>query len=40
MGEAVIVPCATWHRLELDEPSDIMSITRRRGTQTERRVTA
>jgi quercetin dioxygenase-like cupin family protein len=39
-GQAVIVPRGTWHRLELDEPSDIMSITLRRGTQRERRVTA
>ena len=39
-GEAVIVPRGTWHRLELDEPSDIMSITMRRGTQAERRVAA
>jgi hypothetical protein len=35
-GEAVIVPSGTWHRLELDAPSDVASIVRRRGTQLER----
>lgn len=39
-GQAVIVPRGTWHRLELDEPSDLMSITMRHGTRTERRATA
>ncbi|QXJ20443.1 cupin domain-containing protein [Actinomadura graeca] len=36
-GGAVIVPRGRWHRLELDGPSDIMSITLRRGTRLERR---
>jgi mannose-6-phosphate isomerase-like protein (cupin superfamily) len=36
-GEAVIVPRRTWHRLELDQPSDITSIAMRRGTRRERR---
>jgi mannose-6-phosphate isomerase-like protein (cupin superfamily) len=37
-GEAAIIPRATWHRLELDEPSDIMSIAKRHGTRMKRRV--
>jgi hypothetical protein len=37
-GEAVIVPRATWHRLELDEPSDILSLVIREGTRATRRV--
>jgi mannose-6-phosphate isomerase-like protein (cupin superfamily) len=37
-GEAAIIPRATWHRLELDEPSDIMSIAKRHGTRMIRRV--
>ncbi|AOR34483.1 cupin [Streptomyces fodineus] len=32
-GTAVIVPRCRWHRLELDAPSDLMSITRRRGSR-------
>ncbi|MCC3777919.1 cupin domain-containing protein [Streptomyces sp. UNOB3_S3] len=36
-GAAVIVPRGRWHRLELDSPSDLMSITLRRGTRLERR---
>ncbi|MFI0810284.1 cupin [Streptomyces echinatus] len=32
-GTAVIVPRGRAHRIELDGPSDLMSITRRRGTQ-------
>ncbi|GHD98604.1 cupin domain-containing protein [Streptomyces alanosinicus] len=36
-GGAVIVPRGLWHRLELDAPSDLMSITRRRGSRQERR---
>ena len=39
-GEAVIVPLAMWHRVELDEPSDIMSIVMREGTRLRSRVTA
>jgi hypothetical protein len=39
-GEAVIVPRATWHRIELDEPSDIMSVVVGDGARAARRVTA
>ncbi|MGW0712103.1 cupin [Streptomyces sp. NPDC002643] len=34
---AVIVPRGRWHRLELDAPSDLMSITLRHGTRLEKR---
>ncbi|MGW5039557.1 cupin [Streptomyces parvulus] len=36
-GTAVIVPRGRRHRLELDAPSDLMSITLRAGTRLERR---
>lgn len=36
-GTAVIVPRGRRHRLELDAPSDLMSITRRRGSHLEKR---
>ncbi|MFD0905048.1 cupin domain-containing protein [Actinomadura sediminis] len=36
-GHAVIVPRGRWHRLDLDEPSDVLSITLRQGTRLERR---
>ncbi|MET8543981.1 cupin [Kitasatospora sp. NPDC004799] len=36
-GTAMIVPRGRWHRLELDAPSDLMSITLRTGTRLERR---
>ncbi|ANP52983.1 oxalate decarboxylase/phosphoglucose isomerase-like protein (cupin superfamily) [Streptomyces griseochromogenes] len=36
-GHAVIVPRGRWHRLELDAPSDLMSITLRHGTRLEKR---
>ncbi|MCF4136731.1 cupin domain-containing protein [Streptomyces sp. Tue 6430] len=36
-GTAVIVPRGRWHRLELIAPSDLMSITLRRGTRLEKR---
>lgn len=36
-GTAVIVPRGRWHRLELDGPSDVMSITLRRGSRQEKR---
>ncbi|MFB7653578.1 MULTISPECIES: cupin domain-containing protein [unclassified Streptomyces] len=36
-GTAVIVPRGRWHRLELDAPSDLMSITLRAGTRLEKR---
>lgn len=34
-GSAVIVPRGRWHRLELEAPSDLLSITPRRGTRLE-----
>ncbi|MFE7588006.1 cupin [Kitasatospora sp. NPDC057512] len=36
-GTAAIVPRGRWHRLELDAPSDLMSITLRTGTRLEPR---
>ncbi|MFD8705683.1 cupin [Kitasatospora sp. NPDC059648] len=36
-GTAAIVPRGRWHRLELDAPSDLMSITLRDGTRLELR---
>lgn len=36
-GTAVVVPRGRWHRLELDTPSDLMSITLRNGTRLEKR---
>ncbi|MFG2123840.1 cupin [Streptomyces sp. NPDC048710] len=36
-GTAVIVPRGRWHRLELDAPSNLMSITHRHGTRLEKR---
>ncbi|PSJ30712.1 cupin [Streptosporangium nondiastaticum] len=36
-GTAAIVPRGRWHRLELDAPSDLMSITLRHGTRLEKR---
>ncbi|MFD7710899.1 cupin [Streptomyces sp. NPDC059785] len=39
-GAAVIVPRGRWHRLELDAPSDLMSITLRDGTRLEKRTRA
>lgn len=32
-GEAYIVPQNRWHRIELDKPTDLMSVTLRRGTR-------
>lgn len=32
-GTAVIVPRGQWHRIELDAPSDILSVTVARGTR-------
>jgi len=37
-GQGTIVPRNRWHRVELDEPSDLLVVTTRRGTQRERRV--
>lgn len=34
-GTAFVVPRGRWHRIELDEPSDIMSIGLRDGTRQE-----
>ncbi|MFI8888636.1 hypothetical protein ACIGW9_40845, partial [Streptomyces sp. NPDC053813] len=34
---SVIVPRGRWHRLELNAPSDLMSITLRHGTRLEKR---
>ncbi|MEV7184102.1 cupin [Kitasatospora sp. NPDC093102] len=39
-GTAVIVPRGRWHRLELDAPSDLMSVTLRTGTRLEPRTEA
>ena len=39
-GTALIVPCGQWHRIELDAPSDIMSITVARGSRLEERTKA
>ncbi|MGO4463036.1 cupin domain-containing protein [Streptomyces sp. M-16] len=36
-GTAVIVPRGRWHRVELDAPSDLMSITLPSGTRHEKR---
>ncbi len=34
-GRAVIVPRGRWHRLELDEPTELLAVTVRRGTELE-----
>ncbi|GAA1952117.1 cupin domain-containing protein [Kitasatospora viridis] len=39
-GHAAIVPRGRWHRLALDAPSDLMSMTLREGTLLERRTEA
>ncbi|KUJ66602.1 cupin [Streptomyces albus subsp. albus] len=36
-GTCHIVPRGRWHRIELDEPTDLMSVALRRGTRLERR---
>ncbi|MET7994586.1 hypothetical protein ABZU76_27210 [Amycolatopsis sp. NPDC005232] len=36
-GTAAIVPCGRWHRLELDAPGDLLSVTVPRGTRIEPR---
>ncbi|WP_436500613.1 hypothetical protein [Actinokineospora sp. HUAS TT18] len=36
-GAAVIVPRGRWHRIELDLPGDIMSLTMPRGSRLEKR---
>jgi hypothetical protein len=35
--QAAIVPRGRWHRLEVDEPTDLLALTVRRGTQFEKR---
>ncbi|MFI6642634.1 cupin [Streptomyces sp. NPDC050504] len=39
-GHAVVVPRGRWHRIALDAPSDIMSITLPRGSRLEKRTEA
>ncbi|KJS61538.1 cupin domain-containing protein [Streptomyces rubellomurinus] len=39
-GSAVVVPRGRWHRLEVDAPSDLMSVTLREGTRLEPRTDA
>ncbi|RLV04467.1 cupin [Streptomyces griseocarneus] len=39
-GTAVVVPRGRWHRIELDAPSDIMSVTVLRGSRLEERTGA
>ncbi|WP_030670086.1 cupin domain-containing protein [Streptomyces sp. NRRL B-1347] len=39
-GAAVIVPRGRWHRIALDGPSDIMSVTMPRGSRLEPRAEA
>ncbi|MEU6586889.1 cupin [Nocardia sp. NPDC046763] len=36
-GQACIVPQNRWHRIELDEPTDMMSVSLRHGSLLERR---
>lgn len=37
-GTAAIVPRNRWHRIQLEAPSDIMSITRPRGSRLKKRI--
>ncbi|MGW1072095.1 cupin [Streptomyces sp. NPDC002537] len=39
-GTAVIVPRGRWHRIALDAPSDILSVTMPRGSRLEERTEA
>lgn len=39
-GTALIVPRGRWHRVELDAPSDILSLTVARGSHLEKRTEA
>jgi hypothetical protein len=39
-GTAALVPRGRWHRIELDAPSDIMSVAVPRGTRLEKRADA
>lgn len=36
-GQAYVVGRGRWHRIELDAPSELMSLTLRRGTELEKR---
>ncbi|MFE3223554.1 cupin domain-containing protein [Nocardia sp. NPDC059228] len=36
-GQAYVVPQNRWHRIELEGPTDLMSVTLRRDTRLERR---
>ncbi|AHH21647.1 cupin domain-containing protein [Nocardia nova SH22a] len=36
-GQAFVVPKGRWHRIELEEPSELMSLTLRAGTELEKR---
>ena len=39
-GQAAVVPRDRWHRLEVDQPTDLMAITVRQGTRHEKRTPA
>ncbi|MFP3987158.1 cupin domain-containing protein [Streptomyces sp. E11-3] len=39
-GTAIIVPRGRWHRIELDAPGDILSVTLPRGSHLEKRTEA
>jgi mannose-6-phosphate isomerase-like protein (cupin superfamily) len=39
-GQAAIVPRDRWHRLEVDEPAELLAVTVRHGTQLEKRTTS
>jgi hypothetical protein len=38
--QAAIVPRDRWHRLEIEEPADLLAVTTRHGTQLEKRTTS
>jgi hypothetical protein len=39
-GQASIVPRDRWHRLEVEEPADVLAVTTRHGTQLAKRTTS
>jgi mannose-6-phosphate isomerase-like protein (cupin superfamily) len=39
-GQAAIVPRDRWHRLEVEEPGDVLAVTTRHGTQLATRTTS
>lgn len=39
-GQAAIVPRDRWHRLEVEEPADVLAVTTRHGTQLAKRTTS